>query len=441
MKARIIPIFFDPGRDDDFDKQLDILKTLLSDQVDFLKPVALGDDMPDAEAVIFPQFLGEAYRRIKDFKKIDVPFLVVTGEFGTVLMWDWEIVSFLQTQGIETIAPSNFEQTILICKCLGLKRELENTKFLVYQDNPGEGFQGEIFKRFYWWEDSCTDLIKDKFGVTIEKKSYKEFNQRAQKISDADAETVWTKWKDKIPIHDLNDRSVLSAIKIYMQVKLDIAGDDSIRAVGMNCLNESRYSDTTPCLAWNMLYEETGLMWGCEGDIMSMMTKYLLHKSFGMPIMMTNIYPFLMGMAALKHERIPSFPEIVEEPDNHMLLAHCGYFGVVPQSFSTDWCLRPKVLAIVDDNSHAIDARMAAGKATMAKLDPTLSRIMLLEGDLKGYVQYKESDCLNGAIMKLKDGYKLLDNIYSHHQLLMTGHWKKEIGILGKVFNLIIEDV
>ena len=54
--------------------------------------------------------------------------------------------------------------------------------------------------------------------------------------------------------------------------------------------------------------------------------------------MMTNLYPFLLGCAALKHERNPSFPH-VEESENHTLAAHCGYLGVLPQSFSTEWTL------------------------------------------------------------------------------------------------------
>jgi hypothetical protein len=129
-----------------------------------------------------------------------------------------------------------------------------------------------------------------------------------------------------------------------------------------------------------------------------MLTKYILHKSLDVPIMMTNLYPFLMGQAALAHERIPHFPE-VEDPDDHILAAHCGYLGVVPQSFATRWTLSPKVLAIVDDNASAIDARLPRGKMTLAKFDPSFEQMSVAEGDLKDYVQYENSDCLNGAIL------------------------------------------
>ena len=35
-------------------------------------------------------------------------------------------------------------------------------------------------------------------------------------------------------------------------------------------------ADTTPCLAWDLLYDELGTLWACEGDTMALMTKYLV---------------------------------------------------------------------------------------------------------------------------------------------------------------------
>ena len=434
MKPKLIPLYL-PNRDDDFTKQLNALKNMLAEEAEFLEPIALGDPIPkDAEAVIFPQMLGDAYRMVEEFKKIDIPILVVTSEFGTVLMWDWEIVSFLRSKGVETIAPYNLDQTKKLCRALKAKMDLRGGKFLVFQDNPGEGFQAEIFKRFYWWEDACSDLMKEKFGLTIEKRSFKELGAKAKDISDADAEAAAKQWD--FPIIELSKKQVNSALKIYLAVKREVEADPSIRAAGINCLNESHYSDTTPCLAWNFLFMEKDLIWGCEADTMVMLTKYLIYKALDVEIMMTNIYPFLMGMAALKHENIPSFPEIVEEPDNHILLAHCGYLGVVPQCFATDWVVRDKVLAIVDDNAHALDARLRTGPATMAKLGPSMKDIQVVEGNLKGYVQYAGSDCRNGAVMKVPNGHRMVNDTYSHHQLLMTGHRANDIELISKIYGL-----
>jgi L-fucose isomerase-like protein len=160
-----------------------------------------------------------------------------------------------------------------------------------------------------------------------------------------------------------------------------------VLACGINCLNESHFSDTTPCLAWNWLYQDIGLTWGCEGDTMAMLTHHILHQSLPAPIMMTNMYPFLLGQAALKHERIVAFPEVTQ-PENHLLVAHCGYLGVLPQFFATERKLRSKVLAIVDENVSAIDARLPEGPITLAKLHPRLDRLSVAEGSLDGYAQY-----------------------------------------------------
>jgi hypothetical protein len=438
VKARLVPVYFKSGMDDQYEQQVNRLAHLLAEEAEILEPVALGSPLPEAEAVVFPQLLGDAYSRTDELRAIELPLLIITSEFGTVSMWDWEIASYLRAEGIDNIAPYNLEQTKKACKGLGVKRELNQTKFLVFQDNPGKGNQADIFKRFYWWEDECVQRMMDKFGITIVKKSFRQMAADAKQIPDQEAEAVWETWGLKT--EGISGNALNSAIKIYIAVKRELEADESIRSVGINCLNESRFSDTTPCLAWNMLYEEKGLIWGCEADTMSMLTKYVLHKSLDAPIMMTNLYPFVMGQAALKHERIEAFPEVAE-PENHILVAHCGYLGVVPTSFSTEWALKPKVLAIVDENATAIDARMPTGDTTLAKLHPTVDAMTVVEGTLEDYVQYPGSDCRNGGVIKVSDGPQLVNSISSHHYLLMTGHHAIDMRILGKVFDLDIEEI
>ena len=95
MKARLVPLFFKKDRTEKFDRQLRNLKGLLGAQADFLPPVGLGDPLPECDAVVFPEILGEAYRSVEKFRAIRVPILLVTSEFATVSMWDWEIANFL----------------------------------------------------------------------------------------------------------------------------------------------------------------------------------------------------------------------------------------------------------------------------------------------------------------------------------------------------------
>jgi hypothetical protein len=437
MKAKFTPIYFRDDQDPDFITQLQNIKVLLKDFVDILKPVMLGDPLPeDTDSVIFPQMLGDAYQQVDAFSSLPQPIFVVTSEFGTVSMWDWEINSYLEAHGIKVIAPPNLESTIKACKAVALKKQLQQSKFLVYQDNPGEGHQADIFKRFYWWEEECIHGLEEKFGVTILKKSFEQLGKASQNISDDDARKEWAKWQDKVPVGDITERQILSALKLYMVLDEELSQDPSIIAVGINCLNESDYSDTTPCLAWNLLYEEKNIIWGCEADLVVMMTEVLIGKTLDVPFMMTNLYPFLMGMAALKHEHIPYFPKVDSEPENHILAAHCGYLGVVPQSFSTEWTMRSKVLDIVNENAIALDARMAEGDMTLVKLMPPFDRISVVEGQITKYAQFKESHCLNGAVMRVPNGKRLINELASHHYILTNGHNLNDIEMLAKVFDL-----
>lgn len=437
MKARIVPLYLKSANDSEFEAQLGKLKQLLINEADLLPPVKLGARVPPADAVIFPQMLGEAYGLLEKFKRLPQPLLVVTSEFGTVSMWDWEINSFLTARGVRVIGPTSLEKTRQACRAFALKRQLKRSKLLVFQDHPAsQGQQDPIFKRFYWWEPQCVQEIETRYGVKVVKRSFKKLAAAARAIPEEAARAEWARRKGRTPISRLKDSAVLSAVKMYLAVKAELDRDPSVIAVGINCLNESMYSDTTPCLAWNFLFEDQRMVWGCEADLISMLTKILIGKTLGVPFMMTNLYPFEMGDAALKHEHIPHFPPVDGRTEDHILAAHCGYLGVVPQSFSTEWRLKPKVLAIVDDNATAIDARLAEGEITLVKLMPPFDRWSVVEGALPKYAGFKNSHCLNGAVIRVPNGKRLVADLVSHHYILTIGHNLEDLRTISKVFDL-----
>jgi hypothetical protein len=440
MKAVLVPVHFKSGMDEEFQKHLAIVKKLLADVAEIRAPVPLTARFPaEADAVVFPQLIGDAFSQLAELRKVALPSLVLTSDFATVNMWDWEIVTFMKSLGMRVFAPYDIDLTKKICRALALKREMKSVKFLVFQDRPGVGGkQAEIFKRFWWWEDRCTELIREKFGIRIVKKSFQTLGEEAKRIGDAEArESLASR---TVPTEGVGERQLLSAMKVYLAVRRELDADPAIQGAGINCLNESEFSDSTPCLAWNLLYKERRLVWACEGDTLSLLSSFLLERSLGAPIMMSNLYPFLMGGAALKHEKIDKFPDVAE-PENHLLMVHCGYFGVVPQPFSTSWTLRPKVLAIVDDNSTMIDARMPEGAITLAKLHPELKSMQVIKGEMEGYVQYPGSDCRNGALLRVTDGARLMKSFFSHHYCLITGRRAVEIENVARVMDLGVEEL
>lgn len=113
-----------------------------------------------------------------------------------------------------------------------------------------------------------------------------------------------------------------------------------------------------------------------------MLTETLVHKSLQVPVVMTNLYPFLMGDAALKHEKIPRFPK-----------------STSPKT--TSW------------------SRTAAVLST--------------------YVQYENSDCLNGAVLRVEDGYRFVEGLPSHHAILATGDLRRRVELMAGVMGLEVQ--
>jgi hypothetical protein len=438
--CRLLPVYLEEQPSESFHAQLAALHDATHSLVDWLDPVRISDSIPpEASAVIVPDLSGQAFRMIDSFRRIDKPILLVTSPFGTVSMWDWEIRDRLRRSGVSTIAPTSLQELEDICHALTTKETLTQSSMLAYQDDLGAGMQPDIFKRFYWWEDECAEDMRAAFGVQIERRSFKELAGRAAAIPAERVDEAWARWQSSVPVAGLSRSGLANALRLYLALGDDLDEAGNVIAAGINCLNESATSPTTPCLAWNLLFEERGLIWGCEADLMSMLTKILVHGSLGAPVMMTNLYPFLMGQAALKHERIPYFPPVSEEPENHILVAHCGFLGVVPQSFATQWTLRPRVLEIVDADANAIDARLAEGATTIVKIATDMHTLTVTPATLTNYSQYKDSDCLNGAVLRVADGARFVERLASHHAVLATGNLSRRLDLMGQVMDLTVE--
>jgi len=177
---------------------------------------------------------------------------------GTVAFYRnklWKFVSFCDTKAITKIT----EITASTIR-----------EFMLYLEqtghNPGgiHAFYRSIRAFLYWWEDECTKRIMDLFGVRIEKKSFYTLGEYAKSLPDESASEVYEQWKDRMTLNAINKKQRNCAIKMYLALREELDRDPNIQGMGINCLNESHYSDSTPCLAWNMLYEEQRLIWGCE---------------------------------------------------------------------------------------------------------------------------------------------------------------------------------
>lgn len=440
ITPRLLPVYLEDSPSATFTRVLDSLKSLTQGLAVWLEPQQIGRAHGvDASAVVVPDFSGKVYGQLQEFMALgDRPIILATSDHGTVFMWDWEGRDWLRQRGVDTIAPTSLAELHDVLRALAVKAQLPSATMLAYWDDLGAGQQPDIFKRFFWWEDECADLLKSQMGVSVDKRSFKDLVARADSIPDVRvAEELARVENAGVPMSsDLARNSRLDALRLKLALADDLDQAPGVIAAGINCLNESETSVTTPCLAWNLLFEERGLIWGCEADLTSMITKYLIHKTLGVPAVMTNLYPFLMGGAALDHEKIPYFPEVSGRPEDYILAAHCGFFALMPQSMSTRWELNPSVLEIVNENANAIDAEMATGDITLVKIASTMDSLTVTPAQLDGYEQYENSDCLNGGVLKVGNGPRFVENLASHHYVLAQGALSHRIDNVADLLGL-----
>jgi hypothetical protein len=212
--------------------------------------------------------IGAVFAHKEEMKELKLPMIVLTSSFGTVEMWDWEIVAYLREQLKLTIfTPYNTELGKVILRALSAKKGMESGRvnFLMFQDSPGEGMQANIFKRFYWWEAECRETIEKAFGIRIIYRSWKEVNEAAAQISDEAALKLWE--ERLVPSEGVTETAALKAVKIYMAVKAVIDEIGNVGGVGSNCLNESFHSSSIGGIIFAHPFEVVFHRAGCDTGI------------------------------------------------------------------------------------------------------------------------------------------------------------------------------
>jgi hypothetical protein len=60
---------------------------------------------------------------------------------------------------------------------------------------------------------------------------------------------------------------------------------------------------------------------------------------------------------------------------------------------------------------------------------------------ITNYEQYANSDCLNGAVLRVEDGYRFVENLPSHHAVLATGDITRRLDVVSNVLGLGVQHV
>ena len=170
MKAKLLPLYFkerNPRETREFEEQLKKPQILYGAEADFLPPSAAGRACPSR---CRRHSIPPASRSCLSIPRIyrerlaaDYYSNLRIRHCGNVGLGDRGL-SAGRTGSKRILPPYQCELAKVVLRALSAKRKLRSgMKFLMLQDNPGEGMQAYLFKRFYWWDKSCTRQIEDTF--------------------------------------------------------------------------------------------------------------------------------------------------------------------------------------------------------------------------------------------------------------------------------------
>lgn len=438
-RANLQPFYFGTEASEEVHTQLERLRHQLGSVAHFHDPLPIGSDLSRVEAdlIVLPRLSGAAYQMLDIFRSISLPIVVLSSEVCATAIWDWEITGWLRSSGINVYTPFDIRQTEILCRAFAAKRELSQSRFVVFQDDVASGLHADMFQRFYWWQRENGQRMFERFGIKIEERSLLQLTEVARNVSDDQVQTIWQAWQPGLPVVNVPEKALFDTLRLYAALKRILNDEPEIKGMGINCINEFPSMLATPCLVWNMLYQDHQLIWGCEADTLSMMTQYLINRCLETPVVMTNIYPFLVGQPVLDHMDMPAFPA-VSDPENYLLAGHCGYLGVLPQSTETEsWALRSSVLDVFEGRGGAIDGRLPLGDVLLVKLNPDCDGWAVVEGDLQDYVHTPQSGLAKiAALIRVDNGPALLESITSQHYILTNRATVADFRLLARVFGL-----
>ena len=99
------------------------------------------------------------------------------------------------------------------------------------------------------------------------------------------------------------------------------------------------------------------------------------------------------------------------------------------------------MLQIVSDDALVIDCRMPEGPVTLTKIFPGFQKLSVIRAEIEKYVQYPGSDCRNGALIRYGDGHKVMDELCSHHSLIITGDVRPQLRQMARVFGWKVSEL
>ena len=304
--------------------------------------------------------------------------------------------------------------------CLEIKTYLENHNKLCFLLSGSEEHIANMLKHIATIINAYNTIIDSKLGVIggasswliaspIEpKKIYENFKIKTVKIPMKELEDLIDETEQEmIDINDVphaneimnkfdNKDVAHQAIVFYLALKKIVKKYD-LKGLTIKCFDLLNKYKNTACLALALLNEE-GIIAGCEGDMPSLLTMYIVYTLTGRSSFMAN-------------------PSKFNYEDNSLLLAHC----TVPLNMTSSYSLTTHF-----ESGLGIGVRgeMPEGKITICKIAPnySLEDTICLPASIKE-CPHLEGYCRTQIVVSLNDEglLDILKASFGNHLIVSYG--------------------
>ena len=214
-------------------------------------------------------------------------------------------------------------------------------------------------------------------------------------LIDIDLEEVVSIYKDNL----LSIMSELDKANLFYESLMKIVNKYNLKGLTIRCFDLLDDIKMTGCLALSKLNGD-GIIGTCEGDIMSMLSMYLVKKHFNKSSFQAN-------------------PSEINLEKDEIVLAHCTVPLDMVTSFKYDTHFESKI-------GVAIKGELAEGDCTVFRLSKNLKDYFVSNAKIIKNLNRNDL-CRTQVVLKMDGLYRLLINPMGNHHIIFYGKHEEDI--------------
>ncbi len=245
------------------------------------------------------------------------------------------------------------------------------------------------------------DSVMERFGIEILDIELQELYNEVRKVREKEVQPIVDEFvKGAKGVSEPKIEEIEDAVKIYVAIK-KLVKKYNLSSLTLSCFTILDVLKNTGCFALSMLNDE-GIIAGCEGDIESTLTMFLLYK-------LTGEIPFMAN------------PSGLDRGENSITLAHC----TIARKILKDYIIRSHFESGI---GIGIQGKLKTDEVTIFRLGgKNLEKNILFTGKLLPHT-YSENLCRTQIKVKLnEDVSQILKNPVGNHLIVIEGNYKEKI--------------